>query len=282
LTKDSSSRYCKNSPKKNDLLQLCFKLSQNKVKLNSKNQKAEMMKMFREILSESAKKFSVELSEIQLEQFEIFYKLVVQWNEKINLTAITDEKDFAVKHIIDSLSLWNAEIFSDTKKVIDIGTGAGFPGVPLKIFKPELEIVLLDSLSKRIDFLKKVVTELNLKNVTCIHGRAEDFARQKNFREQFDLATTRAVARLNIIAEYCLPFVKVGGIFVALKGKQFAEEISEAKSAVKILGGGEITFAEKILPELPDKRAVIYIDKKKSTPKKFPRKAGTPSKSPLM
>lgn len=238
--------------------------------------------MFREILKADAKKFGVELSETQLEQFENFYKLVAEWNEKINLTAITDEKDFAVKHIIDSLSLWDEKKLADSKKIIDIGAGAGFPGIPIKIFKPEIEIVLLDSLSKRVNFLKKVVAELDLKNVTCLHGRAEDFARQKNFREQFDLAATRAVARLNVIAEYCLPFVKVGGIFAALKGKKFLEEIKEAKSAVKILGGGEINFAEKILPDLPDKRAVIYIDKIKSTQKNFPRKAGTPSKNPLL
>ena len=237
--------------------------------------------MFQKILSASAKSFGLAFSDAQLEQFEIFYKLVVEWNEKINLTAITDEKDFAVKHIIDSVSLWEEEKFISTKKIIDVGTGAGFPGLPLKIFKPELEIVLLDSLSKRVEFLKKVVAELNLQNVVCVHGRAEDFARQKDFREQFDLAVTRAVSRLNVIAEYCLPFVKVGGIFVALKGKKFLEEISEAKSAVKILGGGEINFVEKILPNLPDKRAVIYIDKIKSTQKNFPRKAGTPVKNPL-
>ena len=237
--------------------------------------------MFAETLSACAKDFGLELSNRQLEQFEIFYKLVVAWNEKINLTAITAEKDFAVKHIIDSLSCWDEEKFLSAKKVIDVGTGAGFTGLPLKIFKPELEIVLLDSLSKRVEFLKTVTAELNLQNVICVHGRAEDFARQKDFREQFDLAVTRAVARLNVIAEYCLPFVKVGGSFAALKGKKFLEEIAEAKSAVKILGGGEINFVEKNLPELPDKRAVIYIDKIKSTQKKFPRKAGTPSKSPL-
>ena len=222
------------------------------------------------------------MSEKQLAQFEIFYKMVVDWNEKINLTAITDEKDFAIKHIIDSLSLWNEKKFISAKKFIDVGTGAGFPGIPIKIFKPELETVLLDSLSKRIEFLKKVVAGLNLKNVTCLHGRAEDFARQKNFREQFDLATTRAVARLNIISEYCLPFVKVGGTFAALKGKKFLEEISEAEAAVKILGGGEINFSEKKLPDLPDIRAVIFIEKIKSAPKKFPRKAGTPAKNPLL
>ncbi len=237
--------------------------------------------MFAEILIKAAQDFGIEFTENQLAQFEKFYNLVVDWNEKINLTAITDAKDFAIKHIIDSLTLWEDDIFKSTHKVIDVGTGAGFPGVPLKIFKPELEIVLLDSLAKRVDFLKKIVAELDLQNVTCVHGRAEDFAVQKNFREQFDLATTRAVARLNVIAEYCLPFVKIGGKFVALKGKKFAEEISEAKSAVKILGGGEIVFVEKKLPDLPDSRAVIFIDKIKTTPKNFPRKAGIPTKKPL-
>lgn len=238
--------------------------------------------MFQEILSDSAEKFNLELSGGQLEQFEIFYRRVVEWNEKINLTAITGEKDFAVKHIIDSLSVWDEKIFSTVKKVIDVGTGAGFPGLPLKIFKPELEIILLDSLAKRVEFLKKIVAELNLQGVTCLHGRAEDFARQEKFREQFDLATSRAVARLNVLAEYCLPFVKIGGVFAALKGKKFSEEIVEAKSAVKILGGGEIKFAEKFLPDLTDSRAVIYIRKEKSSPKKFPRKAGTPLKNPLL
>ena len=150
-----------------------------------------------------------------------------------------------------------------------------------KIFKPNIEIFLLDSLNKRVEFLKKVIAELNLENVTCIHGRAEDLAQQKNFRESFDLVTARAVARLNIISEYCLPFVKVGGTFAALKGKQFQDEVAEAENAVKILGGDKIICAEKNLPEIPDVRAVIYINKKKTTPKNFPRKAGTPVKNPL-
>ena len=150
-----------------------------------------------------------------------------------------------------------------------------------KIFKPNVEIFLLDSLNKRVEFLKKVVAELNLENVTCIHGRAEDLARQNNFRESFDLVTARAVARLNIISEYCLPFVKNGGIFAAMKGKNFLEEVAEAENAVKILGGGKIICIEKNLPEISDARAVVYIDKKKSTPKKFPRKAGIPVKNPI-
>ena len=238
--------------------------------------------MFGKILFDSAEKFGLKLSDKQISQFEIFYRRMIDWNERINLTAITDETEFAIKHIVDSLSVWDEKIFADVAKVIDVGTGAGFPGLPLKIFKPELEIVLLDSLTKRVNFLQETVAELKLEGVTCIHGRAEDLAKQKNFREQFDLATSRAVARLNVLAEYCLPFVKVGGVFAALKGKKFSEEISEAKSAVKILGGGEIKFAEKILPDLPDTRAVIYIDKEKSTPKKYPRKAGTPTKNPLL
>lgn len=232
--------------------------------------------MLREILSEN-----LNLSARQLEQFEIFYRAVLSWNEKINLTALTNAEDFAVKHVIDSLTVWDENKFAGVGKVIDVGTGAGFPGIPLKIFKPEIEIVLLDSLDKRVKFLKSVVAELNLSGVECIHGRAEDLAHDKNFRERFDLVTARAVARLSVIAEYCLPFAKVGGTFAAMKGKNFREEIAEAGAAVKILGGSEIQSVEKNLPNLPDIRAVIYVDKKKSTPKNFPRKAGVPAKNPL-
>ena len=233
--------------------------------------------MFSEILSQY-----VNLRDEQLNQFQKFYDLVIDWNTKINLTAITDEKEFAIKHVMDSLTLWDEEKFAGVKKILDVGTGAGFPAIPLKIFKPNVEIFLLDSLSKRVEFLKKVVAELNLEKVTCIHGRAEDLARENNFRESFDLVTARAVARLNIISEYCLPFVKIGGTFAALKGKQFLEEVAEAEHAVKILGGGKIIPVEKFLPEISDTRAVIYIEKIFSTPKKYPRKAGTPAKNPLL
>ncbi|MBO4401130.1 MAG: 16S rRNA (guanine(527)-N(7))-methyltransferase RsmG [Selenomonadaceae bacterium] len=232
--------------------------------------------MLREILAANAN-----LSARQLDQFEIFYRAVIDWNEKINLTAITGAEDFAIKHVIDSLTVWDENKFAGVRKIIDVGTGAGFPGIPLKIFKPEVEIVLLDSLDKRVKFLKSVVEELNLSGVECVHGRAEDLAHDKNYRERFDLVTARAVARLNVIAEYCLPFAKTGGIFAAMKGKNFREEIAEAGVAVKILGGGEILSVEKNLPNLPDIRAVIYVDKVKSTPKNFPRKAGVPAKNPL-
>ena len=237
--------------------------------------------MFRKNLKEFAEKIKIELDDDQLKKFEIFYKMVVEWNEKINLTAIIEEKEFILKHLIDSLTLWDEKKFFSAKKIIDVGTGAGFPGIPLKIFKPKTEIILLDSLKKRVEFLKKVIAELDLKNVICLHGRAEDFAKENIFRENFDLATSRAVARLNILSEYCLPFVKIGGTFAALKGKQFREEILEAENAVKILGGGKINFVEKNLPTIPDSRSIIYIDKEKITPKKFPRNAGTPTKHPL-
>ena len=232
--------------------------------------------MFKEILSKY-----INLRDEQLQQFQKFYEMVIDWNTKINLTAITDEKEFAIKHVMDSLTFWDDEKFSNVKKILDVGTGAGFPAIPIKILKPNVEIFLLDSLNKRVEFLKKVAAELKLENVTCLHGRAEDFARQNNFRESFDLVTARAVARLNILSEYCLPFVKIGGTFVALKGKNFLDEVAESENAVKILGGNEIICVEKNLPEISDSRAVIYIDKKKSTPKKFPRKAGIPSKTPL-
>ena len=212
------------------------------------------------------------LDEAQIDLCEKFYRLVIEQNRVMNLTTITEPHDFAVKHIIDSLSAWDEKFFSGVEKILDVGTGAGFPAVPLKIFRPQKKFCLIDSLNKRVEFLKKVVAELNLKDVEIFHGRAEELSRQKIFREQFDAVTSRAVARLNVLAEYCLPFVKVGGIFVALKGKNFREELDEARAAIKILGGGEIIVREKNLPMLDDSRAVIYVRKKFSTPEKFPRR----------
>mgnify|MGYP002626854359 CR=1 FL=1 len=212
------------------------------------------------------------LDEAQIDLCEKFYRLVFEQNRVMNLTAITEPREFAIKHIIDSLSAWDDEIFQGVETLADIGTGAGFPAIPLKIFKPQLKLCLIDSLAKRTEFLKRVVAELELDGVEIFHGRAEDLARQKIFRERFDIVTSRAVARLNILAEYCLPFVKVGGKFVALKGKNFREELDEARAAIKILGGGEIFIRKIKLPTLDDSRAVIYIDKKKATLDKFPRR----------
>ena len=222
------------------------------------------------------------LDAAQIDRCEKFYRLVVEQNRVMNLTAITEPQEFAIKHIIDSLSAWDDKILQGVETLADIGTGAGFPAIPLKIFKPHLKLCLIDSLAKRTEFLKKVVAELELDDVEIFHGRAEELARQKIFREQFDVVTSRAVARLNILAEYCLPFAKVGGKFIALKGKNFREELDEARAAIKILGGGKISIREIKLPALDDKRAVIYIDKKFSTPEKYPRRTGLPSKNPII
>ena len=225
--------------------------------------------------------YGLNATESQLEAFNRYYELLIEWNEKINLTAITAPKEVAIKHIVDSLSCYRAELFKDGASLVDVGTGAGFPGLPLKIFCPSLKLTLLDSLNKRIKFLQLVVDELGLKDVEAVHARSEEAARNKKYREQFDLATARAVARLPIICEYCLPFVKPGGTFIALKGRQYEEEALEAQKAVKVLGG-EITATLPVkLPEIEDKRAVIYIKKIKPTPKTYPRKAGTPERNPI-
>lgn len=223
-------------------------------------------------LSAAAKIFGLELTAAQLDAFEKFFRLVVEQNRVMNLTAITEPHEFAIKHVIDSLSAWDDKIFRGDEFLADIGTGAGFPAIPLKIFRPRLKLCLIDSLGKRTEFLRRVVNELQFDGVEIFHGRAEELSRQKIFRERFDIVTARALARLNVLAEYCLPFAKVGGHFVALKGKTFREELDEAQPAIKILGGGKISVREIKLPTLDDTRAVITVDKKFSTPKKFPRR----------
>ena len=233
-------------------------------------------------LSEVAKEYGLELTSDQISAFNRYYELLVKWNEKINLTAITEPREVAIKHIVDSLSCYQKELFTGQVSLIDVGTGAGFPGLPLKIFYPELKLTLLDSLNKRVKFLQLVVDELGLKDVEVIHARSEEAARNKKYREKFDLVTARAVARLPIICEYCLPFVKQGGTFIALKGRQYEEEIQEAQKAFSVLGGKLVKSMPVKLPELEDKRAVVYIKKEKATPKVYPRKAGTPERNPIV
>lgn len=236
---------------------------------------------FRDYLGEAAEAYGLCLTERMTEQFELYYELLLEWNEKINLTAITEPKEVAIKHMIDSLSCLDEKAFPIGASVIDVGTGAGFPGIPLKIFRPDLKLTLLDSLNKRIKFLQEVVERLELHEVECIHARAEEGARNKALRENFDVAVSRAVARLQVLAEYCMPFVKIGGSFVALKGMKYAEEAKDGKHAVKVLGGAPCRAVPVHLPSLEDKRAVLYIEKVKATPKAYPRKAGTPDKNPL-
>lgn len=222
----------------------------------------------------------IEFTDLQLSQFERYYEILIETNKVMNLTAITEPEEVAVKHVIDSLLAFDAKLFPG-KLLADVGTGAGFPGIPLKIYCPELKVVLLDSLSKRLKFLETVIENLGLRDITCVHLRAEDAGQNKAHREKYDLVTARAVARLSVLAEYCLPLVKPGGYFIALKGSKYQEEIDNGRDAVKLLGG-EIVSAEAVkLPGLDDGRAIVRIKKIKTTPAKYPRKAGLPEKQPL-
>lgn len=236
---------------------------------------------FHDLIYTKAKNFGIEFSNNQIEQFIIYYNLLSDWNKKINLTALETEEDFAVKHVIDSLSCYSEIYFPHAARVVDVGTGAGFPGIPLKIFRPDLNMLLLDSLAKRVNFLNTVITELNLANISAAHNRAEDAAHLLEYREVFDIACSRAVARLPILLEYCLPFVKVGGYFIALKGAQYSDELGEAKNALQQLGGAISDVKLIKLPGIDDTRAVIYIVKEKSTNSRYPRKSNQIKKKHL-
>ena len=234
---------------------------------------------FAEILAARGAEAQLSFTEEQLAQFTRYYELLVETNKVMNLTAITEPEEVAVKHMVDSLLAFEAAMAG--KILVDVGTGAGFPGVPLKIYCPSLKVTLVDSLGKRLRFLEQVISELGLKGIRCEHLRAEDAGRNKKHREQYDYVTARAVARLSVLSEYCLPLAKKGGQFIALKGSRYAEEIDEGEAAVKILGGKIISAEPVKLPGLDDGRAIIKIAKIKATPAQYPRKAGTPEKQPL-
>lgn len=240
-----------------------------------------MEKYSTETFEKGLEQLRIFLNEKQIQQFIEYYEILVEWNKVMNLTAITDFEEVIAKHFLDSLALVKVCDLSGKKKVIDIGTGAGFPGIPLKIAFPELEIVLLDSLNKRIKFLNEVIEKLGLKNIRTIHGRAEDFAKQKEYRESFDLCVSRAVANLSTLSEYCLPYVKIEGNFIPYKSGKIDEEISQGEKAIKILGG-KISQIDKFqLVDTDMERSFVVIKKEKNSPKKYPRKAGMPSKEPL-
>ena len=228
----------------------------------------------------------IQLTQEQKEQFIKYYEYLIEKNKVMNLTAITDYEEVLLKHFLDSLSLVKVQDFIPEKlsgkTVIDIGTGAGFPGIPLKIAFPELGIVLLDSLNKRINFLDEVIEMLQLRKIEAVHGRAEDYARQKEFRENFDFCVSRPVANLSTLSEYCLPFVKQGGCFISYKSGKIEEELSQAENAVKVLGGNVKEVVKFSLMDTDMDRSFVVVEKKKTTPKKYPRKAGLPSKEPII
>lgn len=221
------------------------------------------------------------LNEFQLKQFMRYYALLVEWNSFMNLTAITEYDEVCTKHFLDSLSLCKALDCTQELTVIDVGTGAGFPGIPLKIAFPNLSITLLDSLGKRVNFLKEVIGALGLEGIEAIHGRAEDYAKPNMLREQFDVCVSRAVANLSSLSEYCIPYVKVGGLFISYKSEKLAEEKAAAEHVVSLLGGEFLEQVEFFLPNSDIYRNLVVIKKGKCTPKKYPRKAGVPTKEPL-
>ena len=232
-------------------------------------------------IEERIRSLDLDISAVQVWQFYDYYELLVKWNQFMNLTAITDFEDVVQKHFVDSLSITGEKKLQDVDNLIDVGTGAGFPGIPLKIMFPELKITLLDSLRKRVDFLNEVIDRLHLKQMETIHGRAEDYAKPGKKREMYDLCVSRAVANLSTLSEYCLPYVKIGGEFISYKSGEITEEMKEAKSAVFLLGGRIRGCRNFELPGTEIHRTLVCIEKVSGCPKKYPRKAGTAAKNPL-
>ena len=224
---------------------------------------------------------NITLNDQQLSQFVNYFDLLVDWNSRMNLTSITEFDQVLKKHFVDSISLLSYESISSSSKIIDVGTGAGFPGIPLKILLPDTEIVLMDSLNKRITFLNEVISNLNLKNICAIHSRAEDLSRNNNHREAYDYCVSRAVANLSTLSEYCLPFVKLGGKFISYKSGDYDKELSDSKNAINILGGNILKVESFNLPDTDISRAFVFIVKVNKTTLKYPRKGALPKNKPL-
>lgn len=235
-----------------------------------------------QIFENKLKELGIILRDEQKHQFDLFYELLVEWNKVMNLTGITEYEEVNEKHFVDSLSITKAIDMNSVDNLIDIGTGAGFPGIPLKIAFPHLKVVLLDSLKKRIKFLNTVIEELRLTDIETIHGRAEDFAKQEEYREQFQLCVSRAVANLSTLSEYCMPYIHAGGMFIPYKSGEIEEEVNGAKKAVHVLGGKIEDVVKFQLPGTEIGRSFVKIKKYQNTPKKYPRKAGLPAKEPIV
>ncbi|MDP4146748.1 MAG: 16S rRNA (guanine(527)-N(7))-methyltransferase RsmG [Bacillota bacterium] len=234
-----------------------------------------------DIMKVACDKEGLSLDEEKYNKFIKYKDMIKEWNEKINLTAITEDEEIIKKHFIDSIKVYRFPLLKEAKRIIDIGTGGGFPGIPMKIIEPNKEFVLLDSLNKRINFLNEVIKELNLDNISAIHGRAEDYAREKIYREKFDAVVSRAVANMTVLSEFCIPFVKVGGYFVALKGPSIEEELKEAKNAIGTLGGKLDEIIQVDIEDSDLKHNLVVIKKVKETQQQYPRKAGIITKKPL-
>lgn len=239
-----------------------------------------IFKDFEEKIIEETQKISIKLDKNQIEKFYTYMKILIDWNKKINLTAITDEEDILVKHFVDSLTI--QRYLGKASNIIDVGTGAGFPGIPIKILNPDLDVVLVDSLNKRINFLVEVIKELNLDNIDVIHSRAEDLGQNKKYRESFDIVTSRAVANMTVLSEYLLPLVKVNGKCICMKGSEIEKELEDSKYAIKLLGGKIDKIDTLEISNEKIKRNIILINKLKNTPNTYPRKAGIPSKKPII
>ena len=237
------------------------------------------IQQFSDLMIEYGKEIDIVFTKEQLKKFYQYMNLLIEWNEKINLTAIVKPEEIILKHFIDSLSI--IKYIDQNKKVIDVGTGAGFPGVPLKIVRDDLQITLLDSLNKRIIFLNEVIKKLGLENINTVHARIEEYAKNKNYRETYDIAVSRAVANLTTLSEYMLPMVKVKGMAICMKGSEINEELEKSKHSISILGGKIAKIDCFLLPKSDYKRNLIIIDKTNKTPMKYPRKPGIPSKEPL-
>lgn len=227
-------------------------------------------------------KMNIPATAAQLSQFASYYELLLDYNSRVNLTAITEPKDVCIKHFFDSAAVLGAVLLPMGASVIDVGTGAGFPGLPVKILRPDIRLTLIDSLRKRVDFLSVCVSELGLQDVVCVHARAEDAANQSDFRERYDVAVSRAVAAMPALCEYCLPFVAVGGRFAALKGPAVKEELSAAKNAIAVLGGADAKVLPVTIPESDLEHQIIVVEKLRQTPSKYPRRVGKVAKKPLL